>query len=225
MSRKITLPQSEAEKTLLDISGDQWSQYQDMFVPLEDSWLQDISQRQGDRQQGADIMGAEAANKYGAFENSSYDQAFANGIAPGSGAFLSVASDLANEKANAASSGMTSARNAETMDYYNQGIKALQYGEGVGGEGIGGISQSAARDVSTDRMNRSQNDFNKNASDQTRYAMYGLPGAVAGATAGYLATSKGGSSFPVQGPTGPTVKGGQINYSQGSLVDANSLGG
>lgn len=210
MSRKVTLPQTEAEKKLLEISKEQWGQYQNLFVPLEDSWLQDIEQRTGDRQEAGDIMAAEAAHQYGQFEKGTFDQAFANGIAPSSGSFLALASDLANEKANAASSGITSARNAETLDYANSGLKALGYGRGMGSEGIGGTFSSGVRSQVADNMHRAQDDFIDNASDQTRYSIYNAAGGIAGLAGGFgldQYTKKSGSSvIPVQGPSGATVK-------------------
>lgn len=224
MSKKVRIPQSEAEKTLLEISGDQWSEYQDMFIPLEDSWLQDISQREGDRQQGADIMAAEAAHNFGQFEQQSYDKAFASGIAPSSGAFLSLATDLASEKADAASSGITMARNAETMDFANNGLKAMQYGRGIGSEGISGTFASGARTLAAEDMERRQSEFNSNAKDQTREALYGTMGGIAGIGAGYglnQATKKGGSAIRIQGPSGSPTQGATI---QGGYTTIQDIG-
>ena len=214
MSRTITTTQSDAEKSLLDISNSQDALYQSLFVPLTDTWLSSINKDNAKSQENADIMGAEAAGQYGAAEQNQIQNEFASGIDPSSGKFLGLASDLANEKANAASGGITTGRNAAVMDYYKNGIAASNKGLGIASDATSGTYSAGALKAEQDRMAQNLVLSNKEAEDSFTNAKYNAIGGVVGVGAGYALGSATKKSTPiaVQGPSGPTVKSDSSSY-------------
>ncbi len=185
MARRVELPRTEYEQELLDMSGEQRSLYESTFLPIEDLWLDSIKKGGASEQEAADIAAADAAHTLAPIEQNAYQEAFAGGVAPNSGAFIGLATELARRKAEGASGAITDARNQETLEYYDKGLTASQYMRGLGSESVTGIGTSADRSSQADRMERDQSLFNDAASDATRRAVYGAAGTVAGVGVGY----------------------------------------
>lgn len=185
MARRVELPQTEFEKELLGIGGEQWDLYENTFIPIEDAWLGTIHKGGAKEQEAMDIAAAEATHTLSPMEQQAYQDAFASGVAPNSGAFIGLATDLAARKAGATSGVINAAKNASTLDYYDEALTASQYGRGIGSESITGLGASAVRSIMADRMSREQDEFNKAQSDATRRAYYGTMGTIAGYGAGY----------------------------------------
>lgn len=193
MARRVELPRTEFEQTLLDIGGEQRSLYDDAFIPIEDAWLDTIRKGGADEQEAMDIAAAESTHALSPIEHDAHQQAFAGGVDPNSGAFIGLASDLATRKAAAVGEAITEARNENTLDYYDRSLTASQYGRGVGGAAITGLGNAAVRSVLADRMERQQDEFNQAAGDATRRAVYGAAGTVAGVGLGYGINKYGGT--------------------------------
>lgn len=193
MARKVNLPRTEYEQELLDIGGEQWGAYENTFIPIEDAWLDTIRKGGAGEQEAMDIAAAEATHALSPIEQGAYQDAFAGGVDPNSGAFIGLATDLATRKASGVSGAVTGAKNENTLGYYDKALTASQYGRGVGSEAITGLGTSAVRSVQADRMEREQEEFNKQASAATRQALYGAAGTAAGIAAGYGLNKYGGT--------------------------------
>jgi hypothetical protein len=204
--RTITLPRTESEQALLDISGDMWDQYQQHFIPIEDAWLDSIHQGGGSFQEAADMMNAEAAHQYAPYEENAYQGAFSQGIDPSSGAFLSLATDLALQKGGAAGTAMNEAMTADDVEFYRQSLAASRYGRGVGTEGISGISAAGEREAIADRMARNQAANNSAARNATRQTFYNTLGTGLGLAGGYALSQYNpteiGGDVVIQKPAG-----------------------
>jgi len=201
----IELPRTEYEKTLLGISGDQWGIYEDTFIPIEDAWLSSIGKGGASEQEAADIAAAESAHTIAPLEQAKYQEAFAGGVAPDSGAFIALASDIASRKAGATSDAMLSAVNRDRLDYLDEALTASQYGRGMGSEAVTGLGTSAVRSILADRESRQLDEFNRAASDATRRSVYGAAGTVAGVGLGYGLSEHGGGAWDTMKDVGEVV--------------------
>jgi hypothetical protein len=185
MSRKVTLPQTEQEKALGGISGEQYDVWQQYFEPVESLWLNDIQTgKERDIQEGKNIVNAEVAHTFGPQEQLNRQQAFAGGIAPNSGAFVSMLTDAGRRKALAGTMGTVGVVNDVTTKNLQDKTNAARYGLGLGSSSIGGLTRAASLKNQADNIARMSSDYANQASADTRGMFYNTLGAAIG-LAGY----------------------------------------
>lgn len=186
MSRKVVIPQTEREKQMLGISEEAWSTYNELFIPIEDIWLDTVkppSESEYARTQGR--WTAEAAGTFGEQERQTRQELFAGGIGPGSGAFLSNLSTSAANKGRAAGAAVNEGLNAADMDYYQKAILADKFGQGVTQESIGGLYSGASAEATARRIGEASKANADLARIQNQMGWMDVAGTGLGLATGY----------------------------------------
>jgi hypothetical protein len=213
MSRKVTLPQTEQEKALGSISGEQYDVWQQYFEPVESLWLNDIQTgKERDIQEGKNIVNAEVAHTFGPQESLNRQQAFAGGIAPNSGAFVSMLTDAGRRKALAGTMGAVGVVNDVTTKNLEDKTNAARYGLGLGSSSIGGLTKAASLKNQADNIARMSSENANLASENMSGMFYQTLGQAIG-LAGY------GGYSAYQKATSPVVQ------TKATALGENSIGG
>jgi len=155
------LPPDTAEaKALAEVAALRFNRYQEVFVPLENQYMQEVF----------DVRDQGAYETVGGLAASGYQQEFARandqlatemiqqGVDPGSGVFVGQSSALRKAQAKRQGMGVADAKVGNTDRFYSglQGLIAM--GQGQAGEAIGGM-QDMARSAGERAMQDAQTSF------------------------------------------------------------------
>lgn len=166
--------QSEGERQLADLADEQWADYQDRFIPLENAFM---DRMEGIRDQRPLATGRAAATVTQAFDPA-YDEAgrtmIRRGAAPGSGAFAGGLADIAAAEGKSRGSAVVSADRDTENRYYAGQQQIVNLGRGVATDANIGMRRMAGLGDATARADAQ-------ASMTESEAIHGAIGTVAGA--------------------------------------------
>lgn len=204
------------QRALAEIAAKKFNRYQEVFVPLENQYMQDVLNV---RTKGTyDTVGGLAAAAYQREFDAAGDKMtqsqFQAGIDPTSGAFQESSEALRRAAAARQGQGIAGAKIDNTNRFYRglQGI--IRMGTGQSAEAIGGMAQSAMR-------SQQQAQADAAASAQKAAGLRSIAGTIAGYGASpYInnmlyrpsggATGLSGGSYDTT-PSSTSV-GGTLNY-------------
>jgi len=190
-------PDSVEAKALAEVAAKRFNRYKEVFVPLENKYIQDVMDV---RSQGTyETVGAMASADYagqfaGANEQLATEMA-QQGVDPGSGVFMGNSNALRKAQAAKQGLGVSSAKIDNTSRFYDGLSGIIAMGQGQASESIGGL-QSLATRATNKAMDDASNAFQR--SSATRAGI----GQMVGLAASPFVEQAAGSSYPNGGGGG-----------------------
>lgn len=171
-SDDVEVKDSEAEKALAQIAKEKWELYNEMFVPLENQWMEEIGTL------NSEAAYDRAAGTANASIQGSYGQAMQDAMAQG-GSESDISRNI-NNLALGMQTARTDSTNAAQINQQNRYVEGLQainaVGQGAQAEALTGLSDSAAMS----QQYAEQNAYDDYASQQSTNELIGA--GIGGAT-------------------------------------------
>lgn len=133
------IKETSQEKAAAEIAMKEWNRYQDIYVPLENAWMDDIRVTAEEK--------AKIAGEAGGMVTKRYDDAQASLSAPGSGKFNSNLTTLNVERGKTAGRSMATASQLADDQHYAGLQAAVNVGRGQATDAQLGMSDLAAQSV------------------------------------------------------------------------------
>jgi hypothetical protein len=157
-------PDTEEAKALAQVAAKRFNRYQQVFVPLENAYMQDVMnvRNRGAYETAGAIASADYAGEFAAANERLADEMTQQGVDPSSGVFMGNSAALRKAQALKQGMGVSSAKIANTDRFYTGLGGLIAMGQGQAGESIGGLSSIATR--STEQAMRDASSSFENAS-------------------------------------------------------------
>ncbi|PLT26679.1 hypothetical protein [Pseudoalteromonas sp. MelDa3] len=180
MGKSNEVKETEYEKELAKVYGEEWAYYQESIVPFENQVIDEAKQA-NDANVYDDI--AENTNlgykkSFSEGTNNALSSMEANGINPNSGKFKNVVSDMADNEASVTSDAKSRSQVAGQERYTGKMSNVMAMGQGQSQEATATLS-----DIASSSQQKAFNDANN--SRQQSDSILGAAGAVAGAAGSY----------------------------------------
>lgn len=180
MGKSNEVKETEYEKELAKVYGEEWAYYQKSIVPFENQVIDEAKQA-NDASVYDDI--AENTNlgykkSFSDASNNALSSMEANGINPNSGKFKNVVSDMADNEASVTSDAKSRSQVAGQERYTGKMSNVMAMGQGQSQEATATLS-----DIASSSQQKAFNDANN--SRQQSDSILGAAGAVAGAAGSY----------------------------------------
>lgn len=183
------IQETEAQKAMAGVANQQWQLYKNELQQYENLFMDKVDDLNGDQQYdklaGTAALGSGQA--FGEARAGLADQMAASGIDPTSGKYQGAMNDLETDQALSQTDTTNRAQSSQ-QDKYVAGLKdVVSIGSGQKAEAMAGMG-----DVAQSSLNKAISDAN--SAFQTKQAMAGLVGSVAGAGTAYGLGQVGGKA-------------------------------
>ncbi len=165
------------QKELAKIAAEKWTKYQEVYVPMENRFMERIddmgSQWQSDQAAGAANMSTQ--EEFGRMESAVEKAQFDAGVDPNSGRFAATTGGLAEAKAESGAEGEVSARISQKDAYIGGLSNVVKLGQGQSVSAQQGLAEVAS-DSAANAAGAARNEYNKQTSTRE---MIGTAGGMA----------------------------------------------
>ncbi|TVU80212.1 hypothetical protein FQP85_20755 [Pseudoalteromonas neustonica] len=189
MGKSSEIEETEYEKELAKVYGEEWQLYEEKIVPFENIVIKDAKEA-NDKAVYDDI--AENTNlgykkSFTEAKNNTLSSMQANGVNPNSGKFKQTLSDISNNEASVTSDATARSQVAGQERYIGQMSNVMAMGQGQSQEATATLS-----DIAQSSQRKAFNDAS--ISQQQSDNLLGAAGAIAGAAGSYYTSQPASSS-------------------------------
>lgn len=166
--------QSEGERMLADLSEEQWNDYQDRFIPIENAYMERLDSIRDERPLATGRAAASTTQAFDAAHKDVMEGNMQRGAGPGSGRFSAGLADMAVAEGGSKGNAIVRADRDTEKRYYAGQQQIVNLGRGVATDANLGMRRSAGLESATARSDAQ-------AASTVSGAWYGAAGTVAGA--------------------------------------------
>ncbi len=165
--------ESEGERMMADLSEEQWQDYQDRFIPLENQFMKRVDNIRDERDLAVGRAGATVTQAFDDTHKNVIDMNTRRGAAPGSGMFNAGLADASVAEAKSKGTAMVGADRNTEKRYYAGKQQVVNMGRGVATDANLGMRTMAGLDAATARSDAQ-------AASTVNRAMWDAAGTAAG---------------------------------------------
>jgi len=136
------VPETSQEKAAAEVAMKEWNRYKDVYVPLENEWMEDNIVTDEEKQKAAAEAGGMVTKRY-----DDAGKGMAGPMTPGSGRFSAKTTDLNIERGKVAGRSMATASQIADDQHYAGLEAAVSLGRGQATDAQLGMADIAARSV------------------------------------------------------------------------------